>query len=278
MTIIQIEKSQYTKQLMKISWASLTNTLTWCHPHKIDYPQILLLQLKKLLLRELVQHTTLQFNSAQQQHCPTQVPTCQSYHKFFDYLPQKSKLLKSNTCTVMSASCAGLDSIEKCYLTFKLENKYFMDIFIVLWDLWRDIILGWNWQLNYKMGCNFNINRHQYMTHNNNYLFTSIPSKVSKPIAHNAWVFYLQPRSVSIITVKAPIELKPQHTYKLSTSDDLSLGLIPLEVNHGINYKYPKLLCIPIFNMAYSRVFVPRSTVFGMLKPSEIENAEGSSR
>ena len=76
-----------------------------------------------------------------------------------------------------------------------------------------------------KFVCNLNINVHQYITHNNTYLCTCIPSTTIKPLVQN--VFYLQPRGVSIITVQAPTELKPQYIYGFSTSDDLPLGLIP---------------------------------------------------
>ena len=77
-----------------------------------------------------------------------------------------------------------------------------------------------------------------------------------------------------IIKVKAPAELKPQHIFKISPSNNLPLGLIPLAVDHTINQKYSKLLNISILTMAHCRVYIPRSAVFGMLKPVEIENAE----
>ena len=59
------------------------------------------------------------------------------------------------------------------------------------------------------------------MTRDNNYICTSILLKVTKPIVQTAEEFYLQPRSVSVITVQAPTELKPQHKYELTTSDTL---------------------------------------------------------
>ena len=41
-----------------------------------------------------------------------------------------------------------------------------------------------------------------------------------------------------------------------------------------MNHKYPKLLNIPILNMAHSRVYILKSTVFETLKQVEIENVE----
>ena len=169
-------------------------------------------------------------------------------------------------------SAIGTDSglIGQYHLTFKLDNKYCTDKFIVLWDMWRDLILGLNWQFNYKISCISNINGHQYMTHNNNYLCTSKSStKATKPLVWNTGIFYLQPRSVSIITVQAPTVLKPHHIYKFSASNDLPLGLIPLAVNHKINHNYLKLLSISTLSTVYSRVYVPGSAVLGTLKPIE---------
>ena len=191
--------------------------------------------------------TTLHFNSSQQQHWSTQVPTCQSYHNSFS-TPQELKLLQSNKCTVTSSSCTDVGPIWQCYLTFKLGNKYFTDKVIFLSDLHKDLVLRLNWQFNYKIGCNWNINGHQYMVHNINYLYTSIALKVTKPIIWNAGAFYLQSRSVSVITIQAPRELDPQHIYELTFSDDLPYGLISLSVDHKVKYEYPKLLSIPVLN------------------------------
>ena len=44
------------------------------------------------------------------------------------------------------------------------------------------LILRLNWQFKYKIGCNWNINGHQNMTHKNNFLCTSLAAKVAKPI------------------------------------------------------------------------------------------------
>ena len=131
---------------------------------------------------------------------------------------------------------------------FKVGKKYFTDMFIVLQDLQRDLILELNWQFNYKIDCNWNINSLQDITHNKTYLCISLPSTITKPILQTAGAFYLQPRSISIIIVQAPINLEPQCICEFSTSNDLPLGLIPLAVNHKINHKYPKLLNTYILN------------------------------
>ena len=70
----------------------------------------------------------------------------------------------------------------QCDLIFGLGNKQFTDRLIVLQDLHRNIILGLNWQCNYRIGCNWNVNGQQYITHNNDILCTSTTSSNMVPI------------------------------------------------------------------------------------------------
>ena len=100
--------------------------------------------------------------------------------KVFNSLPQKLKLLKLNACTITTDRGTDLGLIGQCYLTFRLGNKYFMDKFIILPDLHRDLTIGPTWQFSYKIGGNWNIDRHQYITHKNDYFCTGIPLEVKK--------------------------------------------------------------------------------------------------
>ena len=68
------------------------------------------------------------------------------------------KVVQFFTTKAESPSGTDLGPIGQCYLTFRLGNKCFMDKFIVLQDLFRDLKLGLNWQFNYKIGCNWNTN------------------------------------------------------------------------------------------------------------------------
>ena len=56
-------------------------------------------------------------------------------------------------------------------------------------------------------------------------------------------------------------------------ANDLPLVLIPLAVDQKSNHKYSKLFNIPILNTVHSKVYIPKSTIFGTLQPVEIENA-----
>ena len=55
--------------------------------------------------------------------------------KFFNALPQKPTSSQIHKCKITSASGANIGPIGQCSLTFQLENKHFMDMFIVLQHL-----------------------------------------------------------------------------------------------------------------------------------------------
>ena len=65
--------------------------------------------------------------------------------KCFKSLLQKPKLSKVYMHKVTSASRASLGLIWECDLTFQLRNRHFMNRFIVLQDLHRNLILYLNW-------------------------------------------------------------------------------------------------------------------------------------
>ena len=69
-------------------------------------------------------------------------------------------------------------------------------------------------------------------------------------------------------------ELKLQYIYELIARHDLLSDLIPLAVDYKVNHRYPKLLNIPIQNIAHSRVYIPKSTICGTLILAEIENVK----
>ena len=91
----------------------------------------------------------------------------------------------------------------------------------------------------------------------------------TKAIICNAGAFNLQSRSISAITVQTPTELNTPHTYALSASDDLPLGLIALATDHTINHKHLMFLSIPRLNTVNDRVYIPQETVLSTLNPIE---------
>ena len=103
------------------------------------------------------------------------------------------------------------------------------------------------------------INGHQYMVHDSNYLCNSIPSKGKKP--YHLKGMSILPTTQKCVSYHSPIkrEFKPKHIYELNTSNDLPDQVIPIAVDHSINHKYPILLNTPVLNTSCNRVYVQRA-------------------
>ena len=89
------------------------------------------------------------------------------FRKVLRSLPHTPQLLKVHMNNITSTSGANLGPVGQYDLTFRLVNKQCADQFIVLQDACRNVILGLIWKCNYRIGCNWNINGLQYITHNN---------------------------------------------------------------------------------------------------------------
>ena len=72
--------------------------------------------------------------------------------KFYSYIQQQVKLLPTNR-EVVSADSDSLGPIGEVHLKFKVGKIEFNDVFVILNNLQRDIILGSPWQHNYRIGC-----------------------------------------------------------------------------------------------------------------------------
>ena len=178
---------------------------------------------------------------------------------------------------IVTYACgANLGPIGQYDLTFWLGNKQFTDGFIVLKELHINAILGLNWQHNYRISCNWNVNGQQYISHNNKFLCTRTPSSNTKSIIQNSGSFILPTRSISVISVQAPTELNTRHLYQLDVTGDLPPGIIPLAVICKIDHKYPKLLQIPLLNTEHNSVHILGKTITGKLLPIDVTDLKVS--
>ena len=172
---------------------------------------------------------------------------------------------------VTSASGANLGPVGQCDLTLSLKNKQFTDKFIILQVSHRNIFLGFNWQCSYGMGCNWNVNGHQYTTHNK-FVCTSTGSLNMNPIVQNSAALTLPSWNIFVISVQALARPNTKHIYQLDVTNDLISGIITLTVDHKIDHKHPKLLKIPLINTEHHAVHFLRKTIPGNLQPIKVED------
>ena len=92
-------------------------------------------------------------------HIQALFDTCASINaislKFYSSIQQKVKFLHTNR-KVVSADGDSLGPISEVHLKFKIGKIEFKDVFVILNNLQRDIILSLQWQCSYRIGCPWN--------------------------------------------------------------------------------------------------------------------------
>ena len=76
----------------------------------------------------------------------------------------------------------------------------------------------------------------------------------------------MQGRSVTWITVKSPPRLKHTSLHEIHFHRQLPSGIVPLDITHKLNHKYPSQLLIPLLNILPKDVKIPRNTILGSIK------------
>ena len=187
---------------------------------------------------------------------------------FFRSLQQTPQLLKVRLHKVASANGANLGPVGQCDLTFRLGNKQSTNKLIILWDLCRNIIVGINWQCDYRIGCNWNINGQQDITHNNKFLWTNIPSSHTEPIVCNSGSTMFPPSSVSVLSIKAPAELNT----RICTSCMLLITYHQVFIT-GCRSQVSKVTVHTLLNNEHNTVQIQRKTVVGKVHPIDMTDS-----
>ena len=173
--------------------------------------------------------------------------------KFYSYIQHQVKLLPTNR-KVVSADGDSLGPIGKVHLKFKVGKIEFNDVFVILNNLQRDIILGLPWQHNYRIGCTWNREGKHFLAIKNKFLALSITPQLPKQLVKSKGQCTLQGRSITWISIKAPRNMQVNSVFEINLDRQLSKGLIPLDVLHNIKHKQPQEMLIPLLNIMNSVV------------------------
>ena len=149
--------------------------------------------------------------------------------KFYSSMQQHVKLLPTNR-KVVSADSNSLGPVGEVHVKFKLGKVKFNDVFIILNNLQRDIILGLPWQHIYRIGCTWNREGKHFLTIKNNFLALSITPQVSKQLVITKGQCMLQRRSITWISVKTPRNIQVNSLFEITLDRQLPKGLIPLDI------------------------------------------------
>ena len=153
--------------------------------------------------------------------------------KFYSSIQQKVKLLPTNR-KVVSADSDSLGPISEVHLKFKVGKIEFNDVFVILNNLQRDIILSLPWQCNYRIGWMWNREGKHFLTIKIKFLALSIIPQLLKQLVKSKGQCTLQGRSITWISVKTQRNIQVNSLFEINLDIQLPKGLIPLDVLHNI--------------------------------------------
>ena len=186
-------------------------------------------------------------------------------------MQQQVNFLPTNR-KVVSADGNSLGPIGEVHIKFKLGKVEFNDIFVILNNLQRDIILSLPWQHNYRIGCTWNREGKHFLTIKNKFLALSITPQSSKQLVIIKGQCTLQGRSITWISVKTPRNIQVNSLLEITLDRQLPKGLIPLDVLHNIKHKQPQEMLVPLLNIMNLFVKLPKNTILGSI--TKVNNAE----
>ena len=196
--------------------------------------------------------------------------------KFFSHIQQHNKLLPT-TRKVVSAESDSLGPVGEVHLKFKVGKIDFDDVFVILNNLQRDIILGLPWQHNYRISCMWNRKGKHLLTMKNKFLAISITLQSPNQLVKTKGHCVLQSRSITWISVKTPRNIQANNLLKINLDRQLPKGIIPLDVLHNIEHKQPQEMLIPLLNVMNTVIKLPKNTILGSVnKVDNVDNVQSS--
>ena len=184
--------------------------------------------------------------------------------EFFRSIWHQLKVIPMNRKVVLADS-DSLGPIGEVHIKFELGKIVFDVRFIILNNLKWDIILGLPWQINYKIGCNWNREGKHFITIKGQLLALSIQLHVIQQLVKTKGQCNIQHRSITWITVKMPQNWHNNRIYEITLDRQLLSGIILLDVTHNLDHKQPDELLIPLLNVAHKDVKLPKNTILGSI-------------
>ena len=127
------------------------------------------------------------------------------------------------------------------------------------------MILGLPWQSNYKIGCDGNREGRYFISIKGKCLAHSINQDAFRQLAKTKVQCTIPNRSITWIMVKSPLLINNNSIHKVQFDRKLPPGIIPLDVTHNLNHKYPNKLLIPLLNTSNKEVKIPKNTILGSI-------------
>ena len=181
------------------------------------------------------------------------------------------------TRKVVSADSDSLGPVGEVHLKFKVGKIDFNDVFVILNNLQRDIILRLPWQCNYRIGCMWNREGKHLLTIKIKFLALSLTSQSPNQLIKTKGQCTLQSKSINWISVKTPRNIQANNLLEITFDRQLPKGLISLDVLHSIGHKQLQEMLIPLLNIMNTVIKLPKNTILGSVnKVDNVDSVQSS--
>ena len=130
------------------------------------------------------------------------------------------------------------------------------------------MILGLPWQSNYKIGCDWNREGKHFISIKGQFLAHSINQDAIRQLAKTNGQYTIQNKSITWIMVKSPLHINNNNSiHEIQFNRKLPPGIIPLDITHNLNHKYPSKFLTPLLSISNKEVKIPKNTNLGSINP-----------
>ena len=155
-----------------------------------------------------------------------------------DSLKHKPKIIKCNRA-LRGAGDEALMPKGKCFLQVKIGKHSFRDRVVIVHNLNHDYIIDVAIQRSYGVATGFSVTGRHFLSVNGQMVVQSIPTPAIEPTVKNKCKMKLSPHSVTVVSIKTPLNISTNQTYEINHKFPLQSGVIQIDVVHKFNNKVP---------------------------------------
>ena len=121
-------------------------------------------------------------------------------------------------------------------------------------------------QRSYHVATGFSITGRHFLSVNGQMVVQSIPTPTIEPIVKSKGKIKLSPHSITVVSIKTPLNISTNQTYKIIHKFPLPSSMIPIDVVHKFDNKVPCELKIPVLNTNNNIANITKNTALVLLR------------
>ena len=140
---------------------------------------------------------------------------------------------------------------------------------VIINNLNHDYIIGAVIKRSYLISTGFSITSRHFLSVNGHMVVQNISTSTTEPIIKTKGKIKLNPKSITVVSVKTPPKVDASQVYKLNHKFPLPSSVILIDVIHKFDHKIPQELKIPILNTNDNVTNITKSTALVSLRSAE---------